>query len=120
MVKLASENSREFYFPHLKICIKVTIAKGDSTRVVVAMPEEFGSKDFFPQPRSIGAAGSQLPEERPKWRHELCNRLHVAGLCLEMLKSRACTEIEDNNELEMILKLAIESLSELEELRGAE
>jgi hypothetical protein len=113
MVMLTSETAREINFERLGISIELKRRSDDSTQIRVEAPTGFLDQDFDPTHWKPASSEPLSQAGRSEFRHHIRNRLHVAGMTLDILCRRSGGS---DGDIEPILDMAIESLTELDEL----
>ncbi len=113
MVKTMNRHE-EIDFPNLDVHIDVFRVTGKPTVVDVRMPKGLFSRDFSATDCVVEAGTVLTERERSEQRHSICNNLHVASLSLDILKRQVVDG--DLDDIETTLRIAVESLRELEQL----
>ena len=113
MVAMSQElsKSERYTFPRLGITICVDRSAKQTTDIHVDVPKGFFSSEFDPARWSIAAA--EHPS-RTEDRHSICNRLHIAGLAIEILER--CSSKGDFAAVDQTIEMAVEALAALETL----
>ena len=114
MVALTSPCSEILRFVKLGVVIRVSRVNLQMTLVEVTMPDELFSNDFDANRWSSNAPDIVSNEDASNRRHAIRNRLHSASLSLDVLKR--CSRDDVAADVERILEIAVESLTELESL----
>ena len=114
MVALSSPCSEILRFVKLGVVIRVDRIDSQTTRVEVTMPDALFEDDFDANRWASHAGNTKTVEDASNHRHAIRNRLHSASLSLDVLQR--CCEDDVASDVERILAIAVESLSELESL----
>ncbi|TWU46526.1 hypothetical protein [Rubripirellula reticaptiva] len=101
-------------FPNLQIHIEIVRRRGQPIALSLqtpspTVPQAFDVADW-PQCRWSGLSAEESSVER----HAICNRLHAAAMSLDILERH--TAEGDLEDVDAILNIAVESLTELERL----
>ncbi|TWT53780.1 hypothetical protein Pla22_14130 [Rubripirellula amarantea] len=123
MTTLVGENSQIIQFRRLNISIEIVRSGDITTDINVEAPEGLFEGEFEPSSWTMTSCDGLSAEELSRRRHDICNHLHTAGMSLDILARRTeagetatVGRSGDGNDLEPILQIAVESLSELERL----
>ncbi|EMI17271.1 hypothetical protein RMSM_05804 [Rhodopirellula maiorica SM1] len=114
MVALTSSCSEIIRFDKLGVVIRVDRIDLQTTLVDVTMPEALFQDEFDANRWAPRASNTSPTEDASKHRHAIRNRLHSASLSLDVLMR--CSSDDMASDVERILEIAVESLSELESL----
>ncbi len=114
MVMLTPGNSSEHHFRRLGISISVAHRPGGKARIDLAIPDDFPNSDFDQSQWRHTSDKSLTEKQRSERRHHLCNQLHIAGMSLDILGRHVGKGDVDLDELESVLVMAVEALTELE------
>ncbi len=122
MVTTADQTRKQFRFPNLDVSINIRLCNGRPAHVDVRYPNELFQSKFDRSRWACLDLNQYSADEVSSRKHDICNRLHIAGMALEILgrpsNSDDQADPDDQRALEQLLEMAIESLTTLEALFG--
>jgi len=113
MAALIAVYSKPIHFRHLNVSIEVGQTDEGKSVIKIDAHDEFLRGDFQSSKWPSVSDEALTGEEKSQRRHHVCNQLQVAAMSLEILTRRVA---EEDDDVEPILEMAIESLEELDNM----
>ncbi|TWT66351.1 hypothetical protein [Allorhodopirellula solitaria] len=110
--KTIAHTEQFYHFPKLGVRIQISLSPHKPPRLDTELSDKLFRSDFRDGEWSSLSQAGLSPAERSQRRHDICNRLQIAGFSLDVLEQQCA---EGDLEVASTLEIVLESLSQLEQ-----